>query len=118
MTGETLLEVRDLSAGYNGAAVLRRLNLEVRSGEVVALLGLNGAGKTTTLRVISGLLRPMQGSVCFIGRNVPTLAPQRLARLGLVHVPENRGDFSPTYGPRELPSLRGQSRRTGYRSGA
>jgi branched-chain amino acid transport system ATP-binding protein len=89
----TLLEIENLTAGYDGAAVLRGLNLTVREGEVMALLGANGAGKTTTLRVISGLVRPMSGSVRFDGTDVASIAPQTLARRGLAHVPEGRGIF-------------------------
>src|SRR5690242_6204376 len=85
---KAILEIDDLTAGYGGAPVLRALNLTVHEGEVVALLGANGAGKTTTLRVISGLVKPMSGSVRFEGRDVAKTSPQSLARSGLAHVPE------------------------------
>jgi branched-chain amino acid transport system ATP-binding protein len=88
-----VLRVSELTAGYDGAAVIRQLSLEVGAGEVVALLGANGAGKTTTLRVISGLVRPMNGSVTFGEVDVARTAPQQLARLGIAHVPEGRGIF-------------------------
>ncbi len=88
-----LLRIDGLTAGYGGAAVVRRLSLEVGPGEVVALLGANGAGKTTTLRVISGLVRPMAGTVAFGGLDVARTAPQLLARHGIAHVPEGRGLF-------------------------
>jgi branched-chain amino acid transport system ATP-binding protein len=88
-----LVELSELTAGYDGAAVVRNLNLTVSEGEVVALLGANGAGKTTTLRVISGLVRPMRGSARFAGDDIASLAPQVLARRGLAHVPEGRGIF-------------------------
>jgi branched-chain amino acid transport system ATP-binding protein len=88
-----LLRIESLSAGYAGAAVVRGLSLEVSQGEVVALLGANGAGKTTTLRVISGLIRPMEGSVHLGERDVATTSPQTLARSGIAHVPEGRGLF-------------------------
>jgi branched-chain amino acid transport system ATP-binding protein len=90
---EALLSIEGLTAGYDGAPVVRDLNLTVAPGEVVALLGANGAGKTTTLRVISGIVRPMSGSVRFDGHDVAKLAPQMLARHGLAHVPEGRGIF-------------------------
>jgi branched-chain amino acid transport system ATP-binding protein len=91
--GEPILQLNDVTAGYGGAAVLRSLTLTVRAGEVVALLGANGAGKTTTLRVISGLVRPIAGTVTYAGRDVTALSPPGLARLGMAHVPEGRGIF-------------------------
>jgi ABC-type branched-subunit amino acid transport system ATPase component len=89
----SLLELEGLTAGYGGAPVLRNLDLTVGPGEVVALLGSNGAGKTTTLRVISGLLRPMAGSVVFDGREAGGMSAHGLSRRGLAHVPEGRGIF-------------------------
>jgi branched-chain amino acid transport system ATP-binding protein len=88
-----LLEVSGLTAGYDRAAVLRGLDLTVSPGEIVALLGANGAGKTTALRVISGLIRPMAGTVTFDGRALRSPSPHALARRGLAHVPEGRGIF-------------------------
>jgi len=90
---DSLLTIEQLTAGYDESAVIRNIDLEVGSGEVVALLGANGAGKTTTLRVVSGLLRPVSGSVTFAGVQVARMAPNKLARRGLVHVPEGRGIF-------------------------
>jgi branched-chain amino acid transport system ATP-binding protein len=88
-----LLSIESLTAGYDRAAVIRGLDLTVSEGEVVALLGANGAGKTTTLRVISGLVRPMNGSVSFAGRDLARVSPTQRARDGIVHVPEGRGIF-------------------------
>jgi len=88
-----LLRIDGLTAGYGGAAVVRGLSLEVGPREVVALLGANGAGKTTTLRVVSGLVRPMTGTVRFGEIDVARTAPQMLARHGIAHVPEGRGLF-------------------------
>jgi branched-chain amino acid transport system ATP-binding protein len=90
---EPLLAVEGLSAGYDRAPVIRGLDLTVGAGEVVGLLGANGAGKTTTLRVISGLIRPMQGRVRFGGRDLASVSPTQRARRGIVHVPEGRGIF-------------------------
>jgi branched-chain amino acid transport system ATP-binding protein len=91
--GDPILEVEGLTVGYHGAPVLRSLDLRVGEGEVVALLGANGAGKTTTLRAISGLVRPMAGSIRYAGRDAASLTPPALVRLGLAHVPEGRGIF-------------------------
>ncbi len=90
---ETLIAVRNLSAGYGGIPVVRGLNLEVRRGEVVALLGPNGAGKTTTLLTISGLLRPVAGSVSVMGEPVLGAKAHLVARRGLAHVAEDRSLF-------------------------
>jgi branched-chain amino acid transport system ATP-binding protein len=91
-TGVTL-EVDRLSAGYDRAPVLRDLTMTVSSGEVVALLGANGAGKTTTLRAISGLIKPMAGSVRLDGADLAGVSPTARARQGIVHVPHDRGIF-------------------------
>ena len=88
------LEVRGLSAGYGRARVLFDLDLEVRGGEVVALLGRNGAGKSTTLKAIMGLVPPSSGEVIFAGRNLEQLEPHQIARLGLGYVPEDRRIFT------------------------
>jgi branched-chain amino acid transport system ATP-binding protein len=88
-----LLALETLTAGYDEAAVIRDIELAVRPGEVVALLGANGAGKTTTLRVVSGLVKPMSGRVLFDGEDLAKVSPSARARLGIAHVPEGRGLF-------------------------
>jgi len=92
LTGEGI-EISNLSTGYGGVAVVRDLDLTVRPGEVVALLGPNGAGKTTTLLTISGLLKPLEGSIHINGTEVDTKYPHKNARLGLAHVAEDRSLF-------------------------
>jgi branched-chain amino acid transport system ATP-binding protein len=87
----TLLEVHDLCSGYGAMQVLFGVSLSVAEGEVVALMGSNGAGKTTTLRTITGLLKPMSGSVVLDGRPVTGTAPEHLVAAGVVMVPEGRG---------------------------
>lgn len=89
-----MLEVRGLCAGYGAAQVLFEVNLEVRRGEVVALLGHNGAGKSTTLKAIMGLVPPQSGSVVFDGRDIAGLQAYEIARLGLGYVPEDRRIFT------------------------
>jgi branched-chain amino acid transport system ATP-binding protein len=88
------LEVRGLSAGYGRARVLFDVDLEVRAGEVVALLGRNGAGKSTTLKAIMGLVPPIAGEVVFEKRILNGLEPYQIARLGLGYVPEDRRIFT------------------------
>jgi len=90
---EAVLTLDALTAGYDEAAVIREIDVTVGEGEVVALLGANGAGKTTTLRVVSGLVRPMQGRVVFGGEDLVRTSPSARARLGIAHVPEGRGLF-------------------------
>ncbi len=93
MSASATLDVDHLSAGYDRAPVLRDLTLAVSSGEVVALLGANGAGKTTTLRAISGLIKPMAGTVRLDGADLAGLSPTARVRKGIVHVPHDRGIF-------------------------
>ena len=88
-----VLALDGLSAGYHAAAVVRDLDLRVGAGEVVALLGPNGAGKTTTLRAISGLIRPLAGTIRFAGDDLAKRSPAARAQLGIAHVPEGRGVF-------------------------
>ncbi len=89
-----MLELRQVESGYNRCAVLKRFDLEVKTGETVALVGANGAGKTTVLRTISGLLRPWGGSVHFDGQDISRWKPHAIVRSGLSHVPERRGIFA------------------------
>jgi ABC-type branched-subunit amino acid transport system ATPase component len=88
-----VLNIEGLTAGYDGAPVVRELDLTVGEREVVALLGPNGAGKTTTLKAISGIVRPLAGRIVFAGDDTAKVAPERLARRGVAHVPEGRGLF-------------------------
>jgi branched-chain amino acid transport system ATP-binding protein len=88
-----MLEISELSAGYDSVPVVRGLSMTVRTGEVVALLGANGAGKTTTLRAISGLVKVVAGSVRLDGRDLAGVSPSARAQAGISHVPEGRGIF-------------------------
>ena len=90
---DAVLELDGLSVAYDRAAVVRDLTLTVGGGEVVALLGANGAGKTTTLRAISGLLKPAAGAVRLGGADLAGVAPTARARMGIAHVPHDRGIF-------------------------
>jgi branched-chain amino acid transport system ATP-binding protein len=90
---ELQLEIAGLTSGYDGAAVVRGVDITIPAGEIVALLGPNGAGKTTILRTISGIVRPMKGSVRVLGQEVARLAPNRIARRGVSHVAEGRTVF-------------------------
>ncbi len=87
-----LLETHGLRTGYGRLPVVFNIDLEVREGEIVALLGANGAGKTTTLRALSGLLPLMAGEVRLDGKPLAGTA-DKIARGGVVHVPQGRGIF-------------------------
>ncbi|MGB3734175.1 MAG: ABC transporter ATP-binding protein [Ilumatobacter sp.] len=91
--GEFLIDVRGLHAGYGGIPVVRDLDINVGAGEVVALLGPNGAGKTTTLLTLSGLLKPISGTVTVLGEIVDGNRPHMIPRRGLAHVAEDRSLF-------------------------
>ncbi len=88
-----MLTLQDLRVRYGSIEAVKGISLEVRDGEMVALIGANGAGKSTTLRAISGLLRPSAGSIAFDGRDITRVPGHLLARSGLVHVPEGRRCF-------------------------
>ncbi len=88
-----MLEVRGLEVAYGGIRAVKGLDLEVREGELVTLLGANGAGKTTTLKALAGLLRPASGTIHYNGRDVTGMPAYELVRLGIALVPEGRGVF-------------------------
>ena len=85
-----MLEIQSLHAGYGAIEVIHGIDISVRAGEIVALIGANGAGKTTLLRCISGLLRPRSGRIVFEGAEIHRLAPDRIVRAGVVQCPEGR----------------------------
>jgi branched-chain amino acid transport system ATP-binding protein len=88
-----MLELRDVTAGYDTTTVLRDISLTVPDGKVIALIGPNGAGKTTTLRIASRLLAASSGEVALDGQDVKRWSPEKLARAGVCHVPEGHGIF-------------------------
>ncbi|MGV7029747.1 branched-chain amino acid ABC transporter ATP-binding protein/permease [Methylobacterium symbioticum] len=92
-SADAVLSVLRLTAGYGAAPVLEGIDLDVRPGETVALLGANGAGKSTAMRALAGLLRPVAGAIVFDDRRVDALSAHRIARSGLVLVPEGRQVF-------------------------
>jgi branched-chain amino acid transport system ATP-binding protein len=89
----TLLEARGVRTGYGRLPVVFNVDLEVKEGEIVALLGANGAGKTTTLRALSGMLPLMAGEVRLDGTSLKGSPPDAIARSGVVHIPQGRGIF-------------------------
>ena len=90
---ECVLLVHQLSAGFSAAPVLQDVDLTVHTGELVAVLGSNGAGKSTLMRALSGLHRPVRGSVQLDRQDITTATAHRIARAGLILVPEGRQVF-------------------------
>ena len=91
---DTLLEAKALNAWYGAAHILFDVDLQVKRGEVVALMGRNGAGKSTTLKALMGLVAKRTGAITFLGRDVSKAEPHDVARLGLGYVPEDRRIFA------------------------
>ncbi len=90
---ETLLKIEQLEVNYGAVRALKNVSLEVKSGEVVALLGANGAGKSTTLRAISGLVKAKSGGITYANQNIARLNPTQIVALGVSHSPEGRRVF-------------------------
>jgi branched-chain amino acid transport system ATP-binding protein len=100
-SGPHLLEVRDLDVSYGAIRALHGVSVDVWAGEIVTLIGANGAGKTTLLRTISGLLKPLRGTITWRGTvdgradpvTLSDLRPHEIVRQGVIHVPEGRQVF-------------------------
>lgn len=89
-----MLEISHLETKYGRVRALQEINIQVGSGEIVAVLGANGAGKTTLLNTISGVLRPSKGSIKFLGEEISKWPPHRIAQLGLIHIEQGQGIFT------------------------
>jgi branched-chain amino acid transport system ATP-binding protein len=85
-----VLELTDVVVSYGALRVLSGINIQVRKGEIVALLGPNASGKTTLMHAIAGLLRPASGGISFEGRSIQAIAVERLVRMGISLVPEGK----------------------------
>jgi len=88
-----ILEVKDLVVSYGKIAAVKSISFTVGQGEVVCLIGTNGAGKTTTLRTISGLIKPVSGSITFKGKRIDGVPAHEIVTRGLAHSPEGRRIF-------------------------
>jgi branched-chain amino acid transport system ATP-binding protein len=93
-SNQVLLKVSGLKVAYGGIQAVKGVDLEVREGELVTLIGSNGAGKTTTMKAITGGLKPNEGSVEYMGQNIAGKGAWDLVRQGLAMVPEGRGVFA------------------------
>ena len=90
MTSDVILQLEGIASAYGKIDAVKGIDLEVKRGQIVTLLGANGAGKTTTLKTISGLVRAKAGRVLFEGNDITGMAAHQIARAGVVHVPEGR----------------------------
>ncbi len=89
-----MLTINSLESGYGKIKALFGIDLEIRQGEIVALIGANGAGKTTFLKTVSGLIQATGGTMSFEGRSLNRLPPEKIVHLGISHVPEGRMVFT------------------------
>lgn len=88
-----MLKIEKLSVSYGEVRILWDVSMEIRQGQVVALVGANAAGKSTIINTISGLVKPTAGSISFQGREISVLPPYRIVELGICQVPEGRRLF-------------------------
>lgn len=89
-----MLKIENLTVYYGYVRALENVSLNVEKGEIITLIGGNGAGKTTTLMSISGLVEKTSGKVIFNGTDISRMKPEKIARMGIAHVPEGRKIFS------------------------
>jgi branched-chain amino acid transport system ATP-binding protein len=90
---KTALYIKGLKVRYGAIEALKGIDMEVKEGDVVAILGANGAGKTTTLRTISGLIEPAEGSILFYNKEIGKMEPNKIAQMGIAQSPEGRQVF-------------------------
>jgi branched-chain amino acid transport system ATP-binding protein len=88
-----VLEIENLSVNYGYISALSRISLSVNEGEIITLIGGNGAGKTTTLMAISNLVDKTEGRIQFKGKDITKVAPHKIVKMGICHVPEGRRIF-------------------------
>ncbi|MCE1196807.1 ABC transporter ATP-binding protein [bacterium] len=88
-----MLDIENLSVNYGYVSALRGVDLHVGQGEIITLIGGNGAGKTTTLMSISNLIEKAEGRITFKGKDITGMAPHRIVKMGICHVPEGRRIF-------------------------
>lgn len=84
---QTILEIRELKVCYSGIEAVKGINLEIKTGELVSLIGANGAGKTTSMKAITGLQKIARGEIFYLGRPISSTPTHQLVKQGLVMVP-------------------------------
>lgn len=93
MSAQPILRLANIESCYGPITAIRGITLDLMRGQIVTVLGANGAGKTSILKTISGVLDPLKGTVEFEGRNIQSMEPDKVVRLGISHVPEGREIF-------------------------
>lgn len=93
LQNKVVLQLKNVNAYYGSIHALKDISFEVKSGEIVTLIGSNGAGKSTTLRTISSIVKPKSGEVIFSDKTINNIPAHRVAELGIAHVPEGRKVF-------------------------
>lgn len=88
-----MLEVKDIAVYYGAIQAVKGVSLEIKEGEIVALIGSNGAGKSTTIMAITGIVRARKGSIIFDGIDITNMEPDKIVSLGVIQVPEGRRIF-------------------------
>ena len=88
-----LLKLIDVHTFYGSVEALKGIDVEVKKGEIVCLIGSNGAGKSTTLMTISGILKPLSGDILFEDESIKGIRPHRIVEMGISQVPEGRRVF-------------------------
>lgn len=88
-----LLQIKNIETYYGPIMAIKGVSLQVEEGEIATILGANGAGKTTVLKTISGVMEPEKGTIEFAGQSITRMAPYKIVRLGICHVPEGREVF-------------------------
>ena len=89
-----LLSIENVTTGYDKAQVLKKVNISLEKGEIVALIGANGAGKTTSLRCITGIIKPWEGTIKFNNQKIDALESYEIVSLGISYCPEGRDIFA------------------------
>lgn len=88
-----MLKIKDLKVNYGYINALKEVDINVKEGSIVGILGSNGAGKSTTLKAISGILKNIEGDIYFSGENIKNCLPEEIVSKGIIHVPEGRKVF-------------------------
>lgn len=90
----SLVKLKNIESYYGPIMAIKGISFDIPNGEIVTILGANGAGKSTILKTISGIIRPQKGTIEFKGQRIENIAPEKIVRLGISHVPEGREIFS------------------------